>query len=74
MDKNIFKNISRKKHENTNFEKKQMRHKMERMQTNFHELETYEVNKIYLSCFDDKRHIFEDGTENLLYDHKMLNN
>ena len=65
INKDIVKNMSRKKYENKNFEKKQMSHKMERMQSKFHEWGTYEVDKIYLSCFHDKQHIFEDGIENL---------
>ena len=37
INKDIVKNMSRKKYENKNFEKKQMSHKMERMQSKFHE-------------------------------------
>ena len=57
--------MSRKEYEDKNFEKKQMSHKMKRMKSKFHEWGTYEVNKIYLSCFHDKQHIFEDWIENL---------
>ena len=32
---------------------------------------TYEiVKKIYLSCFDDKRYVLDDGTYTLSYFHK----
>ena len=39
----------------TLFNKKVVRHKMKRMQSKKHKIGTYEVNKISLSCFDDKR-------------------
>ena len=37
------------------FNKKINRHKMKRIQSNKHKLGTYEIKKISLSCFDDKR-------------------
>ena len=33
---------------------------------------TYEINKISLSCFDDKRFILNDGIHTLAYFHKRL--
>ena len=33
---------------------------------------TYEVNKISLSCFDDKRYIFDDRIKTLSCDHKGI--
>ena len=36
------------------FNKKIMRHKMKRIQSIKHKLGTYEIDKISLSCFDDK--------------------
>ena len=35
--------------------KKIIRHKMKRIQAKKHKIETYEIDKISLSCFDDKR-------------------
>ena len=32
--------------------------------------ETFDVSKISLSCFNDKRHISDDGINNLAYFHK----
>ena len=40
-----------------NINNKIMRHKMGRIQTKNHKLGTCEINKISLSCFDDKRSI-----------------
>ena len=37
------------------FKKNVVKHKMKRIQSKKHKLRTYEVNKISLSCFDDKR-------------------
>ena len=39
------------------FNKKIIRHKMKRIQSKKHKLETYEINKIFLSCFDNKRFV-----------------
>ena len=41
----------------TLFNKKVVRHKMERIQSKMHKLETYEINRRSLSCFDDKRFV-----------------
>ena len=37
------------------FNKKIIRHKMKRMQAKKHKIGTYIIDKISLSCFDDKR-------------------
>ena len=34
---------------------------------------TYEIDKISLSCFDDKRFVLDDGVHNLAYFHKDCN-
>ena len=41
--------------------KKIMRHKMRRIQAKNHKLETYEINKISLLCFGEKRFVLKDG-------------
>ena len=40
---------------------------MKRIQSKKHKIGTYEVNKISLSCFDDKRFILGDGVHALAY-------
>ena len=52
------------------FNKKIIRHKMKRIQSKKHKLGTYEIDKISLSCFDDKKCVFDDGIYMLLYFHK----
>ena len=61
-----------KKFKNTLFNKKIMRHQMRRIQAKNHKLGTYEINKISLPCFDDKRSISKDGIHTLACFHKDL--
>ena len=51
----------------TLFNKKILRHKMRRIQTKKHKLGTYEINKISLSCFDDKTFVLNDGIYTRVY-------
>ena len=51
----------------TLFNKKIMRHKMKRIQSKKHKLGTYEINKISLLCFDDKRYVQDDSINTLAY-------
>ena len=52
------------------FNKKIIRHKMKRIQSKKHKLGTYEIDKISLSCFDDKRYVLDDGIRTVAYFHK----
>ena len=54
------------------FNKKNMRHKMKRIQSVLHEIGTYDINKISLSCFDDKRYVLDDGINTLAYFYKDI--
>ena len=45
---------------------------MRRIQAKNLKLGTYEINKISLSCFDDKRFVLNDGIHTLAYFHKDL--
>ena len=56
----------------TLFNKKIIRHKMRRIQGKKHKMGTYEINKISLSCFDDKRFVLDDEIHTLAYFHKDL--
>ena len=47
--------------------KKVIRHKMKRIQSKKHKLGTYEIDKISLSCFDNKRYVLDDGIYTLSY-------
>ena len=52
------------------FNEKIIRHKMKRIQSKKHKLGTYEIDKISLSCFDDKRYVLDDGIYMLACFHK----
>ena len=43
---------------------------MKRIQSKKHKLETYEIDKISLSCFDDKRYVLDDRIYTSSYFHK----
>ena len=50
--------------------KKIIRQKTKRIQSKKQKLGTYEIDKISLSCFDDKRYVSDDGIYTLAYFHK----
>ena len=52
------------------FNKKIIRHKIKRIQAKKHKIGTYEIDKISLSCFDEKRQVLDDGVHSLAYFHK----
>ena len=56
----------------TLFNKKIIRHKMRRTQGKKHKIGTYEINKISLSVFDDKRFVLNDGIHTFAYFDKDL--
>ena len=57
---------------NVLFSKKIVRHNIKRIQSKLHRLDTYDVFKISLSCFDDKRYILGNGIDTLAYFHKNI--
>ena len=54
------------------FNKKVIRHNMKRIQSKLHKIGTYDVCKISLSSFDDKRYILDDDVKSLAYFHKDI--
>ena len=54
------------------FNKKAIRHNMKRIQSKLNRIGTYDVCKISLSYFDDKRYILNDGVNSLAYFHKDI--
>ena len=65
-------NIATKFHEfkDVLFVKKIIKYKMKRIHAKKHKLGTFEIDKISLSCFDDKRYVLDDGVHTLAYFHK----
>ena len=47
---------------------------MKRIQSKLHSIGIYDVFKISLSCFDDKRYVLEDGVNSLAYFCKNIKN
>ena len=52
------------------FNKKIIKHKMKIIQTKKHKIGTFEIDKLSLSCFDDKRQLLDDGVHTLSYFHE----
>ena len=50
-----------------------IRHKKKRIQAKKHKIGTYEIDKVSLLCFDDKRYVLDDGVNTLAYFHKDCN-
>ena len=49
------------------FAKKIIRHIMNRIQSKKHKLGTYEIDKISLSCFDNRRYVLDDRIHTLAF-------
>ena len=65
----IKKDISHDNYKETLFNNKQIYHKMKTIRSQNHHLSSYEINKVSLSCFDDKRYILNDGISSYAYGH-----
>ena len=58
IKKNVIKNnIRHEDYKRTLLNEEQMHHKMKTIRSQRHQLGSYEINKVSLSCFDDKRYI-----------------
>ena len=64
--------IEFKEYVNVLFNKNLIRHKMKRIQSKLLKIATYDVCRIYVSCFDDKRYISNDEITTLAYSHQDL--
>ena len=72
--KGVNKKIKHKEFVDVLFNKKMVRHNMKRIQSKLHKIGNYDVCKISLSCFDEKRYVLDDGVNTLAYFHKDLEN
>ena len=72
MAKNLIQQKEFNEFKDTLFSKEVIRNQMRRIQGKKHKMGTYEINKILLSCFDDKRFVLNDGIHTLAYFHKDL--
>ena len=70
IKKNVIKkNLSHENYKAVLFNNKQMHHTMKTIRSSNHQLGSYEINKVSLSCFDDKRYIHNDGISSSAYGH-----
>ena len=70
ISKNVVKrDIDHKDYLSTLQNKTIQNHKMKTIRSNYHEVSSYEINKISLSCYDDKRYILDDGITSYAYGH-----
>ena len=73
IKKNIIKkNITHENYRGVLFNNKQMHHTMKTIRSQNHELGSYEINKVSLSCFDDKRYIHDNGKTSYAYGHYKI--
>ena len=70
----IKKNITHENYKETLFNSYQMYHKMKTIRSDAHQLGSYEINKVSLSCFDDKRYIHDNGISSYAYGHYKIKN
>ena len=56
-NRNVVATISHNVYKDFLLNEKCLRHSMNRIQSKIHRIGTYEINKISLSCFDDKMYI-----------------
>ena len=72
--KGVKKNVIRKDISHGDYldvlnQSKVMHHKMKTIRSDCHQISSYEINKISLSPFDDKRYILSDGISSYAYGH-----
>ena len=73
IKKIVIKNdVKHEDYKQTLLENKQMYHKMKTIRSQNHQLGSYEINKVSLSCFDDKRYIHDNGTSSYAYGHYKI--
>ena len=72
--KGVNRKIRHKEFVDVLFNKKVIRHNMNRIQSKLHGLGTYDIYKISLSYFDDERYVLDDGVNTLARFHKNIRN
>ena len=45
---------------------------MKTIRSEKHQLYSFEINKVSLGCFDDKRYVLNDGKSSYAYGHKKI--
>ena len=71
--KNVIKNhIKHEDYKEVSLNNKQLHHKMKTIRSHKQQLGSYGINKVYLSCFNDKRYIHNNGIKNYAYGHYKI--
>ena len=65
MNRNVVPTIHHNEYKSALLNKQCLRHSVNRIQSKDHGIGTYEINNIYLSCFDDKIYIQNKGCDGL---------
>ena len=68
----IKKDISFENYREVLLKNQQMLHKMKTIRSEKHKISSYEINKVSLSCFDDKRYILADGIASYAYGYRKI--
>ena len=68
----IKKTITHENYKDCLLNGKQMLHSMRTIGSDHHQIGSYQLNKISLSCFDDKRYIHEDRIHSYTYGHYQI--
>ena len=73
IKKNVIKNnIKHEDYKNTLINNERMHHRMKTIRSQRHQLGSYEINKVSLSCFDDKHYIHNNGMSSYAYGHYKI--
>ena len=68
IKKNVIENnIKYEDYKNVVLNNEQLHHKIKTIRSQKHQLGSYEINKVSLSCFDDKRYIHNNGITSYAY-------
>ena len=70
VNRSVLRDMRHKKFVDFLFNKGVMRHKMKRIPSKVHRIETYDACEISLSYLDSKRDILDDGINSVAYFHK----
>ena len=65
MNRNVVATISHNEYKDVLLNKKCLRHSMNTIQSKDSKMGAYEIDKIYLSCFDDNIYIQSNGCDGL---------
>ena len=74
IKKNVIKNdIKHEDYKKVLFNNEQIYHTMKTIRSQNHQLGSFKINKISLSCLDDKRYIYNNGITSYAYGNQAIN-